>query len=252
MIEKAHNYFYKITNLVNDKYYFGIRSTDNLNDGYFGSGTALKKAIKKYGKENFSKEIIADYPTRKEASEHEARVVTFELIQLKECYNCKTGGDNEFTFKHTGEAKEKISLHHKGIKRTMSPEWYENNKKVAEKNRGRKHTPAAIEKISIAGTGRKMSEECIENRKKYWKENPYKLKEKSYKMAKTRKESGSYSHTDETKLKIKETVRRSKCIIFGIEYDSMLEASKCLNLSKSLVRGRIISKSIKFSEWRLL
>lgn len=47
---------YKITNLINKKIYIGQESKDNLN--YFGSGKIIILAIKKYGKENFKKEII--------------------------------------------------------------------------------------------------------------------------------------------------------------------------------------------------
>lgn len=100
--EKNHNYFYKITNLINRKFYYGIRSTNEKIEkdiNYMGSGRAIRKAIKKYGKENFLKEIIADYPTRKEASNHEKQIVTIELINDLMCYNLKTGGDNGFTRK---------------------------------------------------------------------------------------------------------------------------------------------------------
>jgi hypothetical protein len=41
---------YKITNIVNDKIYIGKHQTENINDTYFGSGVALERAIKKYGK----------------------------------------------------------------------------------------------------------------------------------------------------------------------------------------------------------
>ena len=44
---------YKVTNLLNNKYYIGMHRTTNPNDGYLGSGVAIKKAIKKYGKEAF-------------------------------------------------------------------------------------------------------------------------------------------------------------------------------------------------------
>jgi hypothetical protein len=47
---------YCITNLINGKKYIG--SDSNNNPKYMGGGTYLKKAIKKYGKENFKKEII--------------------------------------------------------------------------------------------------------------------------------------------------------------------------------------------------
>lgn len=55
---KKYNYFYKITNKINRKYYYGVHSTDNLNDGYMGSGVRLLAAFKKYGIKNFYKEIV--------------------------------------------------------------------------------------------------------------------------------------------------------------------------------------------------
>ena len=58
--DNKYHYLYKITNLINEHYYYGVHSTsDNyLKDGYSGSGIALKNAYKKYGKENFRFEII--------------------------------------------------------------------------------------------------------------------------------------------------------------------------------------------------
>ena len=47
---------YKTTNLINNKIYIGQDSKNNPE--YLGSGAIIKKAIKKYGKENFKKEII--------------------------------------------------------------------------------------------------------------------------------------------------------------------------------------------------
>lgn len=48
-------YIYKVTNIINGKYYIGQHRTKKLNDGYLGSGTNIIRAIKKYGKENFKK-----------------------------------------------------------------------------------------------------------------------------------------------------------------------------------------------------
>jgi hypothetical protein len=55
MVEKKYNYFYKITNNINNHFYYGIHSTDNINDGYMGSGRRLNRALKKYGIANFNK-----------------------------------------------------------------------------------------------------------------------------------------------------------------------------------------------------
>jgi hypothetical protein len=46
-------YFYKITNKINGKYYYGVHSTNNIEDGYMGSGVVITKAYEKYGIGNF-------------------------------------------------------------------------------------------------------------------------------------------------------------------------------------------------------
>lgn len=91
---RKYNYFYKITNNINNHFYYGIHSTDNLEDGYMGSGIRLNYAYKKYGVENFTKEILKYFDTREEASEYEAEMVTEELVKDRNCYNCTLGGDS--------------------------------------------------------------------------------------------------------------------------------------------------------------
>lgn len=51
---RNYSYIYKITNTTNGRYYYGQHTTDNLNDGYMGSGTYMKRAREKY-KEDFYK-----------------------------------------------------------------------------------------------------------------------------------------------------------------------------------------------------
>jgi len=50
---------YITTNLINYKKYIGSHVCKDLNDRYLGSGTSLIQAFKKYGKENFKREILA-------------------------------------------------------------------------------------------------------------------------------------------------------------------------------------------------
>ena len=89
---KKYHYFYKITNTLNNHFYYGVHNTDNLEDGYMGSGKRLHIAYEKYGIENFTKEILKFFDTAEEAFEYEAEVVNEELIKSNECYNIQGGG----------------------------------------------------------------------------------------------------------------------------------------------------------------
>jgi len=80
-------YFYKTTNLINKKFYYGS-GTDE--EDYLGSGIAIDRAIKKYGKENFHIEKLRYFQTRKDAYEYEDRFLNlFDLKNIKESYNLK-------------------------------------------------------------------------------------------------------------------------------------------------------------------
>lgn len=92
-----YHYFYKIENIINGNYYYGIHSTNNLDDKYMGSGRRLKEAMKIFGKENFIKNIVKFFDSREKASEFESLMVTESLVTDKNCYNVKCGGDYGLT-----------------------------------------------------------------------------------------------------------------------------------------------------------
>jgi len=83
---------YKITNLINDKEYIGIHKTDDVNDSYMGSGNLIKIAIKKYGKENFKKDILKTFDTEDEALQYERYLVNEEYVNNLNTYNIALGG----------------------------------------------------------------------------------------------------------------------------------------------------------------
>lgn len=92
--KKKYNYLYKITNLINGKFYYGIHTTSNLDDNYMGSGTNINKAYEKYGINNFKKEILEFFDTRELAALREREIVNEYLIKNPNCYNIILGGGN--------------------------------------------------------------------------------------------------------------------------------------------------------------
>jgi len=102
----------------------GLHQTTNLADGYLGSGTKLKKDIKKFGKDAFSKEILEFFKTEDAMIFKEEELVTRSFIKENNVYNIMPGGKygsakrNGLSFEgktHTLESKLKISKNRAGI-----------------------------------------------------------------------------------------------------------------------------------------
>ncbi len=83
---------YETTNLINGKKYRGQHKTTDLNDDYLGSGKALIPAIKKYGKENFSRTVLFLAEDEKMLNWAEALFVDEDWISLESTYNMRLGG----------------------------------------------------------------------------------------------------------------------------------------------------------------
>jgi hypothetical protein len=90
------HYIYKTTCNVTGRWYIGMHSTCNLEDGYMGSGLRLRRSIRKYGIENHTKEILEYCATREELVLREIEIVNKELISDDNCMNLKEGGTGGF------------------------------------------------------------------------------------------------------------------------------------------------------------
>jgi len=91
-------YLYKITNTVNNKIYIGIHQTTNLDDGYFGLGLLLRRAIKKYGKCYFLKEIIEYFDNSDAMAAKEKQIVNSKFVKSTRTYNVVEGGLGSFSY----------------------------------------------------------------------------------------------------------------------------------------------------------
>lgn len=128
MEEKMGNIYYtvyKTINNINGKIYIGCHKTKNIHDGYLGSGTIIKRAIEKYGVENFTKEILKTFDNLKDAESYEAELVDKNFTLREDTYNISIGGNVRILFgenngfygkHHSDETKQKISSIHQGNK----------------------------------------------------------------------------------------------------------------------------------------
>lgn len=72
--------------------YIGKHETFNIDDDYFGSGTYINNAIKKYGIENFTKTILFECQNAIEMNLLEEAVVTEDFCKRHDTYNIQVGG----------------------------------------------------------------------------------------------------------------------------------------------------------------
>ena len=182
---RKFHYIYKITrNDGSGKYYIGMHSTDDLEDGYFGSGQLLWKSIKKHGKEAHSKEILEFLPSRQELKARERELVNEEIVNDPLCMNLKLGGEGGGKFwsdehrtkfmshAHTSEASKKRWLGTgyretiaSSVSKTVKQWWIDNPMAGQDKihnlsilHTGRKRSDETREKMSASQTGEKNSQ----------------------------------------------------------------------------------------------
>jgi hypothetical protein len=93
-----HYLIYKTTCTINGKYYVGKHKTKNRDDDYLGSGKLLRAAIKKYGRKNFTREIILDCSTEDEMNLAE-KILVVPDIEVN--YNLCPGGQGGWGYINT-------------------------------------------------------------------------------------------------------------------------------------------------------
>lgn len=209
-------YIYRITNKINGKTYIGQHRYKNLNDSYMGSGTLLKKAQKKYGIENFEKEILYSRIQRKDTADSmEIFAIAKERAIAKAEYNIANGGTGTDSFSE--ETKRKMSESHKGQEAWNTGKHLseEHKRKLSESHKGKKKPPRSEEhqrKLAESRRGKPHSEEAKRRMSEAHKGiAPWNKGKKGKKMSEETKRKMSESHkgkghpiSEETKRKLSE------------------------------------------------
>jgi hypothetical protein len=149
--QKNYHYIYKTTNLINGKYYIGMHSTDNLEDGYIGSGKRLWYSINKYGKENFKCEIIEMLPDRSSLKEKEKELVNKDVLTDSLCLNLMCGGEGGF-ISDEQQRWRSICAAKKSVERLRTDvEWRDRHRRIASENLKRAHSDGKIKYDTFKG-----------------------------------------------------------------------------------------------------
>jgi len=276
---------YRTTNLINQKFYVGKDTHNNPN--YYGSGKRLKLAIKKYGIENFKKEVLEVCDTLELLNEREKFWIK-ELNAISEGYNISLGGDGGDTISNNprrDEISKKISESNKGkfVGKTNSKETREKISNAIKgrfagdknPNYGKNHTDEAKDKIRKKALGRVVSDETrkkisIKNKGKkgvVWTDemrqklsasrkinNPFKGKTHTPEVIQKIKEANSKPKSEEHKRKISKTLKGNKpgnmrkVIVDGIEYESLSYGARQIGIPISTMKNRL--KSPKFDNYK--
>lgn len=162
---RKYHFIYKTVNLSNDTYYIGMHSTNDLQDGYLGSGKRLKYAIKKYGREQFTLNIIEFCNSRDELAAREKELINAVVLADPTCLNLKSGGkggfiDDSHAYKFHAAGGRAVRLilskrHHFKMKHDA-----EYRQKVCDKMKGKqpwlgkKHSDETKLKMSLKKIGR--------------------------------------------------------------------------------------------------
>lgn len=148
-----YHFIYETTNLINGKKYRGKHSTNNLDDGYLGSGVAIMRSIDKYGKDNFKREILEICKDIPHAYFLETLYVNPKWVERDDTYNLVPGGLGGYGAKHSEETKVRLAEAQRG---KLASEATKAKMRVSSK--GKENAIKAGKKISKALLGRSLSE----------------------------------------------------------------------------------------------
>lgn len=136
---RKYHIIYKTTCLVNGKFYIGMHSTDNLLDGYMGSGKRIKYSLNKHGIENHVTEILEFVSSRQGLKLREAEIINEELLGEQLCMNIRLGGEGGFDHLSYEQRKNNALITNEKVRlRLLNDAEFENEYKQRSAERMKK------------------------------------------------------------------------------------------------------------------
>lgn len=219
--DNMFGYIYKVTNLINNKIYIGQHyKSDNslteLDKNYWASGIKINNAFSKYGKENFTREILCWCNNLDELNEKEKFYIKYyNTTDTLVGYNLAEGGSfGSSMLGHTEEEKaiwrKNISIKTKEAMNTPEMESYmkEANKKsdewkkhLSESLTGHKGHPMSDEQKEI------LRNKNIGNKYGLGNKSRTGMKNSAEMNAKISESCKKVEHTDEWNKKVSESLK---------------------------------------------
>lgn len=175
---KQFHFLYKTTCTITNKVYYGVHSTNDLDDGYIGSGKLLHEDIRKYGKEHFKCEHLKFFDTPKDAFQYEESFVNESIIQSDQTYNMAIGGQGGFLGNDAHKrAAQKLmnrpkTKEHREKLSESTRRWYENygDSKETKLKKSQSHTnvPLSDEHVARIREGKAKNKQQCPHCKNYF------------------------------------------------------------------------------------
>lgn len=267
---------YEIKNKVNGKVYIGQHSLNELGS-YWGSGKLIKRAIEKYGIENFERIILEKCSNQNELNEREKYWIK-EKDSINSGYNLTeggTGGDTSNLIDYSEEWKEGQRLRTKQYWNSLSDnERMERSNKINGENNGMFGKVGYWKDKTIP---KDVVQKQLEHRRGYeGEENPnwkggtsfkycecgVKIKPTNTTCINCRDKSGvnnpffGKQHSEETRKKLSESRKGEKptnmtpVVIDDIVYESLAKASRQTGTPSPTILWRIKSKNKKYKNYQ--
>lgn len=109
----AYGFVYITTNNLNGRMYVGQKKIDDWGvwKNYLGSGKAFKQAVKKYGKENFEREVLDFAYSPEDLNSMEAEyILDLDCVSDPQYYNLVEGGGTVTGMIHSDATREKLRV----------------------------------------------------------------------------------------------------------------------------------------------